>query len=274
MIEPTGPGDDVLAEAREILRTARSVLVLTGAGISADSGVPTFRGKEGLWRRHRPEELATPEAFERDPRLVWEWYAMRRDLVATCRPNAAHTAIARWQRRRTHEVLIATQNVDGLHDVAWRQEAATGPDPDAASLLEVHGTLFRVRCSSCGAGRAHRDPIDTTSTASLPRCTECDGLLRPDVVWFGESLDPTVIGRAFHFAGRADVCLVIGTSALVYPAAGLPAATVERGGRIVEVNPHPTPLTSRCAASVRAGAARAVPAIIPGADEPALARSR
>ena len=263
------PDDGALAEAREILGTARSVLVLTGAGISADSGVPTFRGKEGMWRRYRPEELATPGAFERDPRLVWEWYAMRRDVVSACRPNAAHAAIARWQLRETPDVLVATQNVDGLHDLAWREVAGAEPDPGHAPLAEVHGTLFRVRCTACGVRRPHREPVDTTSVAALPRCATCDGLLRPDVVWFGEPLDPTVIGRAFDFAERADVCLVVGTSAVVYPAAGLPAATADRGGRIVEVNPEPTPLTPRCAASIRGGAAAVVPAIVPGRDDAA-----
>lgn len=264
--DPAGRPPAGIERARRFLAEADGVLVLTGAGISADSGVPTFRGEGGLWRQHRPEELATPQAFARDPRLVWEWYEWRRRLVADCDPNSAHVALARWQARGAG-VRIVTQNVDGLHG---RAASDTGVASGPELLLELHGSLSRTRCTSCDARRERRDPIDTTSAATLPHCAgagDCRGLLRPDVVWFGESLDPAVIGAAFGWAETADVCLVVGTSAVVQPAASLAAVTREAGGALVEVNPEPTPLTWRAAVSIRGGAADVVPRIVPG-DQP------
>jgi NAD-dependent deacetylase len=262
------PASTDIERARELLR-APSILVLTGAGISADSGVPTFRGPGGLWRDHRPEELATPEAFARDPRLVWEWYGWRRATIAACRPNAAHRALARWQAR-SGAVRIATQNVDGLHALARLEEPRHAEsrtrrpaDPGVPGLAELHGSIFRSRCPSCGTARENRQEIDASSIDALPACEECGGLLRPDVVWFGESLDPGVIGRAFEWAQAADVCLVVGTSAVVQPAASLAIVTRESGGSIVEVNPEATPLTAMAAVSIRSGAAAAVPGIVP-----------
>ena len=244
------------------------MLVLTGAGISADSGVPTFRGEGGLWRRHRPEELATPEAFERDPRLVWEWYGWRRRIVAACEPNAAHRALAAWQAADAG-VRIATQNVDGLHG---RAAAESGIAAVAAMLLELHGSLFRIRCLSCGRRAEHRDPIDAGSVSGLPRCAGtggCRGPLRPDVVWFGESLDPEVIETAFGWAGAADACLVVGTSAVVQPAARLAEVTREAGGAVIEVNPDRTPLTPLATVSLRGGAAAIVPRLV-ASDQPSV----
>lgn len=267
--------------ASGILRDAGELVVLTGAGISADSGVPTFRGEDGLWKRHSPEELATPGAFARDPRLVWEWYGWRREVIAACRPNPAHTALARWALRR-HGVHIVTQNVDGLHRLA-ADEAAAGVEaglqgePRAVSPgnsgigvpprrqgqpLELHGCLFRVRCTRCGERYAHREPIDSTSVETLPTCRSCGTLLRPDVVWFGEPLDERVLAEAFELAARAHACLVVGTSAVVQPAASLATVTAHSGGAIIEVNPDATPLTSTSLVSIRAGAAEAVPALI------------
>jgi len=253
------------------------VLVLTGAGISADSGVPTFRGKEGLWGAFRPEELATPGAFERDPRLVWEWYAWRRELIAACRPNAAHEAIARWQAA-ADGVRIATQNVDGLHALARgtalpRGSGDTPTEPDGlpragrgpdTGLIELHGSIFRVRCTGCGSRHGSRERIDASDAETLPHCAACGSLLRPDVVWFGEPLDRDALGRAFGWAERADVCLVVGTSAVVQPAASLATVTLESGGVIVEVNPEDTPLTTASSAAIRGGAAEIVPRIVPG----------
>ncbi len=262
----TAPGE---REARELLRAADSVVVLTGAGISADSGVPTFRGPEGLWKHYRPEELATPEAFARDPRLVWEWYGWRRERVTGCEPNAAHLALARWAAERSG-VTIVTQNVDGLHaraaslvgaGVASGARAADAP-VGPARPLELHGSLFRVRCTGCGDRWADRDRVDASSLDTLPRCAACGALARPDVVWFGEALERTVIERAFAAAEAASVCLVVGTSAIVHPAAGIPAATRRAGGRIVEVNPEPTPLSGAAAVSIRERAAVAVPSIL------------
>jgi NAD-dependent deacetylase len=250
--------DDV-ARARAFLRDAAHVVVLTGAGVSAESGVPTFRGAGGLWKQFRAEDLATPEAFERDARMVWEWYAWRRGMVAACAPNAAHVAMA-VRALRDQNVTIVTQNVDGLHTRAAR-EAAGGLDPTPALPLEVHGSVLRDRCSGCDA-RSEPVPVDATSLTTLPRCTRCGALLRPDVVWFGEMLDEDVLAAADAAAASADVCLVVGTSALVHPAASLPLRTRARGGSIIEVNPEETPLTRVAAISIRGRAAEMVPKVL------------
>jgi NAD-dependent protein deacetylase/lipoamidase len=255
----------VQARARDLVERAERILVLTGAGISAESGVPTFRGAEGLWKEFRPEELATPSAFARDPRLVWEWYDWRRRRIQECRPNAAHRALATLALAPGSRARIATQNVDGLHAVAARDVAATlAPSPTAngAAPLELHGSLFRVRCTVCGTRRAHVDPIDATSHESLPRCGGCGALLRPDIVWFGEPLDDALLGEAIQRARAADVCLVVGTSAVVQPAASLAMVTKRAGGSVIEVNPESTPLTPFADVSIRATAADAVPEIV------------
>lgn len=247
---------------RELLHAARRVVVMTGAGISAESGVPTFRGPDGFWRHHRPEDLATPEAFARDPRLVWEWYAWRRDRINQCRPNAAHLALARLARERDG-VRIITQNVDGLHTAA--AYAVGGKDMlEPALPLELHGSIFRVRCTACEDRYEHRDPIDTGTAEALPRCRRCDSLLRPDVAWFGEPLDFARLEEASRIAATADLCLVIGTSAQVQPAASLPRRTRECGGKIIEVNLEPTPLSDAADVSIRARAAAAIPILVHG----------
>jgi len=226
--------------------------------------MPTFRGEEGLWKDHRPEELATPSAFRRDPRLVWEWYAWRRRTAAGCEPNAAHLALARWARD-VSGVWIATQNVDGLHLAALRavarEDGADGPAP-SERLLELHGSLFRVRCTGCGRRREHRGEVDASGRDTLPFCGSCGELLRPDVVWFGESLDPDVLGAAREAALSADVCLVVGTSAVVQPAASLASVASGAGAALVEVNPEATPISDRADVALRAGAAEAVPALL------------
>jgi NAD-dependent deacetylase len=229
--------------------------------VSAESGVPTFRGEDGLWRSHRPEELATPGAFARDPVLVWAWYQWRRDLVAACTPNAAHRALAVLSATRPG-TRIVTQNVDGLHELAGRLEAErTGRTP--APILELHGALFGNRCSACWArspGRGRR--VDVTSPDTLPRCEGCGALLRPDVVWFGEGLDPRVLDEAFAAAAAADLCLVVGTSAVVQPAASIPLATKRAGGELVEVNPEPTPLSGACRISLQGPAGTLLPRLL------------
>jgi NAD-dependent deacetylase len=256
---------EIADRARTLLSDAAAVVVLTGAGVSAESGVPTFRGAGGLWKRFRPEALATPEAFARDPRLVWEWYAWRRTLTGGCEPNAAHRALAEWALRRDG-VTIVTQNVDGLHARAAR-EAADGREAAPALPVEVHGSLLRDRCSGCDA-RTEPVPVDATSLATLPRCTRCGSLLRPDVVWFGEMLDEGVLATADTAAATADVCLVVGTSALVHPAASLPLRTRAHGGVVIEVNPEETPLTRVAEVSIRGRAAEVVPKLV--SDEKAL----
>ena len=237
------------------MREARRVVALTGAGISAESGVPTFRDAGGLWKSYRPEELATPEALARDPRTVLEWYAWRRSALAGCRPNEGHRALARFFLRRGEAGLV-TQNVDGLHTRAALEEA--GEDPAEAALpLELHGAVGRDRCESCEA-RWPAEPLGET----LPRCSACGGLRRPDVVLFGETLDPDLLDRARRLAERADLCLVVGTSAVVYPAAALPLATRGAGGHIVEVNVQRTALTEVATLALLGEAGTVLPALL------------
>jgi NAD-dependent deacetylase len=252
--------EEAIAAARRRIRGARGVVVLTGAGVSAESGVPTFRGGDGLWARYRVEELATPEAFARDARLVWEWYDMRRRRIMECAPNAAHRAIARLLLEREDATLVS-QNVDGLHGRAIEDEGGTLPHP---RLLELHGTLFRVRCagSRCTYRIVHREPVDSGSVATLPRCPECGGRLRPDVVWFGEMLPEETLELAFRRASEADVCIVAGTSALVHPAASVPLATLRAGGDLIEVNPEVTPLSVSARWCFRMGAGELLPRLL------------
>jgi NAD-dependent deacetylase len=247
---------EAVEEARAAVRGAARVVFFTGAGISAESGVPTFRGAGGLWRSFRPEELATPEAFARDPRLVWEWYAWRRELVAACAPNAAHHAIARFVASH-REAVVVTQNVDGLHQRAGRE---AGADPD--TIVALHGHLFGTRCSRCGARSA--DDLALDAAASPPRCERCGAPLRPDVVWFGETLDPAVLERAFAAAESADACVVIGTSGVVQPAASIVTVAAHAGATVVEINPDATPLSSVATVALRGSAADVVPRLLGG----------
>ena len=251
-----------MEEARELLSRAQSVCVLSGAGVSAESGVPTFRDADGLWKNYRAEELATPQAFRRDPRMVWEWYEWRRGKIRGCDPNPGHYALAHLALG-SRSVRIVTQNVDGLHEAAARKTAGF-EDPSPALPLEVHGSIFRVKCTSCSYKIPHREPIRSESLEVLPKCPVCTSLLRPDVVWFGESLDPQILSDAFTAAREASVCIVAGTSALVQPAASVPLATLEAGGKIIEVNPTETPLTSSCALSLRGGSGEILPLLVEG----------
>ena len=252
------------ARARTLVASAERMVVLTGAGMSAESGVPTFRGPAGLWKSFRPEELATPRAFARDPRLVWEWYAWRRSLVADCQPNPAHLALARFALEAPGRTTTVTQNVDGLHHRAARSVAddlgMSSPEP--AFALEVHGAIHRDRCSGCARLVDTPAEVDATDATSLPRCDHCGHLMRPDVVWFGEPLDPDVIGAAFAAARAADLCLVVGTSALVHLAASVPDVTLRSGGIVVEVNLEPTPLSPRATSSVMGRAGELLPEIL------------
>ena len=249
-----------MARARQLVVDARRIVVLTGAGISAESGVPTFRGAEGMWRSRRPEDLATPAAFARDPRTVWEWYSWRRGLVADCAPNQGHLVLARLALGNSPTTIV-TQNVDGLHTRAAHQ-AAGAADPSPALPVEVHGAIHRDRCSECGARTPGAYPVDTSSHGSLPRCAECDGLLRPDIVWFGEALDPEVLSHAFQVAQDADLCLVVGTSALVQPVASVPLVTLQGGGMLIEVNLEPTPLSAEAELSLLGPAGELLPELL------------
>lgn len=262
MSAPTGRSSGV-ARAAALLAGAERVLVLTGAGMSAESGVPTFRGAGGLWKSFRAEDLATPAAFARDPRLVWEWYGWRRSVVAECEPNAAHIALAGWCASRPGFAIV-TQNVDDLHERG--ADAAGVHEDDADEPLHLHGSIFRARCTACGIEDEHRDEVDASSLASLPRCGSCGGLLRPAVVWFGESLDPDTLEEAMSLAAEADACLVIGTSGVVQPAASLAGVTRDAGGVVIELNPEVTPLSSIADVALRGSAAEILPALLRAAE--------
>jgi NAD-dependent deacetylase len=235
-----------MQQAREWLKRASSVAALTGAGISAESGIPTFRGAGGLWREFRAEDLATPEAFARDPRLVWEWYDWRRCLIAQAEPNAGHRALAELERR-VESFTLVTQNVDGLHDRAGSR-----------NTLKVHGDIWMVRCTACG--REQRD--DRATLAELPPRCVCGGLLRPGVVWFGEALPAQVWIEAEAATREAEVFLVVGTAAVVYPAAGLVPLAKAAGARVIEINLDQTPYSDDVDCSLRGRAGELLPELI------------
>lgn len=241
---------EIRVELVERIRRASHCVVLTGAGVSAESGIPTFRGTAGLWRSFRPEALATPEAFARDPVTVWAWYRWRQALIARVEPNAGHRAIAAAEARRAGWQVL-TQNVDGLHARAGTR-----------STLELHGSIWRLTCSR-GCGHEQQQGLGSIprEDAPLPHCT-CGALLRPGVVWFGEPLDTTVVSAAWHAVERCDVLLVVGTSALVYPVAALPGLAARHGATVIEINPEPTVLSRQVDHSIRASAAAAVPALL------------
>lgn len=208
-------------ELSAILQRTRSICVLTGAGISAESGVPTFRSVDGLWNKFRPEQLANFGAFIRDPKLVWEWYNYRRKILETVNPNPGHIAIARMEEM-VHDFTLATQNVDNLHRRAGNKR-----------VLELHGNITQSHCIDCGTRDDRPDCSDENKT---PRCKSCGGLIRPAVVWFGEMLPQDVFEEAKRAAQRCDLFLSVGTSALVYPAASLPMAAKQAGAYTVEIN--------------------------------------
>ena len=207
------------------LRAARRVTIVTGAGVSAASGVPTFRGAGGLWRNYQAQQLATPDAFARDPVLVWEWYAWRREVIAGCEPNAAHHVIARWSGRPGF--TLVTQNVDGLHECAGTR-----------NVVRYHGSIWALKCAA-GCGQPDWDDRRVPLDPLPPACPRCGGLARPGVVWFGESI-PSAALRAADAATACDVFMSIGTSSAVYPAAGLFAQARAAGAFTVEINPEPT----------------------------------
>jgi len=241
------------------IRGAKRLTILTGAGVSAASGVPTFRGQDGLWRHYRPEDLATPDAFARDPRLVWEWYAWRREIIAACRPNAAHDVIAAWSGSDPGvrppdagrlKVTVLTQNVDDLHLLAGTRE-----------LVRMHGSIWELSCwGRCAPGvtpwRDGRVPM-----ADLPpQCPHCGGIARPAVVWFGESLRAEDLDAASR-ATACDVFLAVGTSALVYPAAGLVHDAREHGAFTAEINLEDTPVSAAVDLAVHGRAEQILPTI-------------
>ena len=236
----------VLAELRQRIADAKSVLVLTGAGVSAESGVPTFRGGGGtsVWKGMPFEVISSARMVERDLPAVWEWFNYRRGLLEKLAPNPAHVAIAAWQTRPGNVDLV-TQNIDGLHQAAGSR-----------NVIELHGSIWRARCLDC---EARANVRELRFDHGVPSCFDCGGHLRPGVVLFGEMLPPGAFEHAAALAGTCDVCFVVGTSAAVYPAASIPEIAREAGAYLVEVNPEPTPLSKLCDAVLTGKAGEILP---------------
>lgn len=236
---------EISDELCERFRSSERAVVFSGAGVSRESGLDTFRGAGGLWETMRPEELATPQAFRREPAKVWQWYGWRHDKATGAQPNPAHLALVEWENLFPAFVVI-TQNVDGLHRRAG-----------SASLLELHGTILQARCNRCGRTRDMGEAL-AESREEPPVCT-CQGRFRPAVVWFGENLDPAVLNSAYEEASVCDLFVSVGTSSTVYPAAGLIEVAHRSGACIVEVNPELTPFSPMAHLRIAAPAGEAIP---------------
>ena len=234
-------------EAAALIARAERLVVFTGAGMSAESGVPTFRdAMTGLWARFDAQSLATPEAYDRDPALVWGWYEWRRELVERVSPNAGHEAVAALNG------TVITQNVDDLHERAG-----------SADVTHLHGSLFTPRCSSCGKPHEARErPSGGEGPRTPPPCGHCRGPVRPGVVWFGEQLPADALERAVEAAADCDVLITVGTSGVVYPAAEIPQVAARMGGTVIQVNPETTPLDPFCAINLRGAAAEVLPRLV------------
>ncbi len=243
MDSPSG----VTQELVERLSRADRLVVLTGAGVSSDSGIPTFRGRDGLWENHGAEDLATWEAFQRDPEFVWRWYEYRRQMIADTSPNPAHTAIAALEHIYD-DFMLVTQNVDGLHTRA----GSTRP-------VELHGSIWRGRCTR---EQTTVDLLETPLPTLPPRCEQCGAPLRPDVVWFGEPLPPEAYDASYDAAGNCDAMLVVGTSALVRPASALPLVTKHNGGFVVEINTEYTAISVLIDTTLLGRAADVLPLLV------------
>lgn len=246
--------DQLIQQAARLLRAAQQIVVMTGAGVSAESGVPTFReAQTGLWAQYDPQDLATPAAFTRNPRLVWEWYASRREIIGQSEPNAGHFALAQLEAQHGH-VTVVTQNVDNLHERAGSQD-----------VIHLHGNIMRTKCFYDCQGNPTlvdlSDPAINTD-ALPPLCPHCGRWLRPDVVWFGEILPARALERAMTLSEGCDVQLVVGTSGLVEPAAGLPRITKQHGGKVIVVNPDHTMHTRIADVSLRGASGEVLPQVL------------
>jgi len=238
--------EEEVARAAETLRSAQRVVAFTGAGVSAESGVPTFRGAGGLWEGQAVEELASPRGFFADPVKVWRFYEERRRNLASARPNPAHHVLAGWQERFP-QYAVVTQNVDGLHQAAG-----------ARGVLELHGSIWRVRCLGCGREREERTvPLSQVP----PLCPECGTMERPAVVWFGEFLPEMVMAAAFAAIERCEVLVVVGTSAVVYPAAGFVEIASTVGAKVIEVNPEASGMAHFADVALRGPAGQLLPLV-------------
>jgi NAD-dependent deacetylase len=244
--------DEAIRQAAEKIKASSRVVVLTGAGISQESGVPTFRGKDGLWKEYRAEQLATLDAFQRDPELVWEWYDWRRGLIKPLNPNPGHYALVEMEKK-IQDFSLVTQNVDGLHRVAG-----------SSNPIEMHGTIWRVRCMECNRTFENRDvPIKI-----LPKCEVCSGLLRPDVVWFGEALDEEVLRKIYSALQKVQVMLIVGTSAVVQPAASFGLVAKRTAGAfVIELNRSKTAQSSFFDLSIQGKSGELLPQLLDCIDQ-------
>lgn len=217
--------DNKIIEAKEIIDKASRITVLTGAGISAESGIPTFRGEQGFWRQQRPEDIATPQAFWRDPKFVWEWYDLRRQTIKEARPNSGHYAIVDLENQKPSFNLI-TQNIDGLHQLAGNR-----------NMIELHGNIWQIRCTKCGNVEENYEvPIKELP----PNCRKCSALGRPNVVWFGEMIPMAAIDKSLIAIEQCEVMLIVGTSGVVEPAASMGLVAKQTGKIVIEINVEPT----------------------------------
>jgi NAD-dependent deacetylase len=247
---------DLPEDMIDLLRTAERVVVLTGAGVSAESGVPTFReAQTGIWKQYDPRELATPQAFARNPRLVWEWYQWRRQLIEGARPNLAHYALVDLEQH-VPQFLLITQNIDGFHWAAGSRD-----------MVELHGNIARTKCFDEGTlvdSWADSDEVP-------PRCYRCGAYLRPDVVWFGEGIPAHALQQALEAATTCDLFLSVGTSAMVAPAASFPLIAKRHGARVAEINPQRTALADTADWSIRGKAGEVLPELIRRVGIPSIA---
>ena len=240
---------ELIQKATEIVAMSRSITVLTGAGISAESGIATYRDADGLWNNFRAEDFSSVESFKKDPKMVWDWYKERRRLMAAAEPNAGHKALAEMERRNMQFMLL-TQNIDGLH-----QRAGTD------NIVELHGSVWRLRCTMCLDEWEYRGEMDS----GMPFCGSCHGLARPAVVWFSEPLNESQWQRAVR-AAYCDTMIVVGTSALVNPVASLPDLALKNGARVIEVNLEKTPITEIATVSIQGKAGEILPELVKETD--------
>jgi len=232
--------------AADLLARSDHIVAFTGSGISSESGIPTFRGKDGLWKKFRAQDLATPIAFSTNPKQVWEWYDWRRQLISEKNLNPGHKTLAEWDNFFA-SLYVITQNIDGLHQKAGSKK-----------IIELHGNIWKLRCTQKGTIiEDHTTPLKEIP----PKCKICGALLRPHVVWFGEALDMALLNQALKLSSHADLMLVIGTSSLVYPAASIPMTAKESGAKIIEINPESTPLTPHADISIRGKSGDVLPQI-------------
>lgn len=231
---------------RNKISTSRNITMITGSGMSIESGIPSLRGKNGLWKSHRAEDLASPKAFYSNPSLVWEWYNWRREIIRNAKPNKAHYACVDLEQKLGEHFYIITQNIDELHQKAGNK-----------NILEVHGSVWKTRCTKCGDKRENRAKLD-----KLPKCQNCGGLLRPDVIWYGEAVTEEAMLKAFELLFASDVVIIVGTSGIVYPVAQFSSTAKDNGSYLIEINTDETPHSDMVDLSMREKAGDVLPLIV------------